>query len=54
MSETTDDVPVLKLTETHADAIHEDTDGMALFRIYTLLTDGAATRDLTVADRRVI
>jgi len=44
----------MKLSETHSDAIHEDSDAMALFRIYTLLTGGATTRDLTVAERKVI
>lgn len=47
------DVPVLKLSETHADAINEESDGMAVFRIWTLLTGSETMRDLTVANRRI-
>ena len=54
MTNTNNAVPVMKLQETHADAIHEDSDGMAMFRIWTLLTGGETTRDLTVANRRVV
>jgi len=47
------DVPVMKLRETHADAIDRESDCMAVFRIWTLLTDGEAMRDLTVMNRSV-
>ena len=46
-------VPVLKLSETHADAINQESDGMVVFRIWTLLTGGEVRRDLTVANRRL-
>lgn len=54
MTNTDKKVPVLKLHETHDDAIHEMSDGMAIFRIWTLLTDGSETRELTVANRQVL
>ena len=47
-------VPVMKLHETHADAMHEVSDGMAIFRIWTLLSGGETMRDLTVADRKIV
>ncbi len=47
------DVPVMKLRETHADAIDQESDCMTVFRIWTLLTDGEAMRDLTVMNRSV-
>jgi len=46
-------VPVMKLRETHADAINQESDGMAVFRIWTLLTGGETMRDLTVANRKL-
>ena len=46
-------VPVMKLSETHSDAINQESDGMAVFRIWTLLTGGETMRDLTVAHRRL-
>ena len=46
-------VPVMKLSETHVDAINQESDGMAVFRIWTLLTGGETMRDLTVANRRL-
>jgi len=47
-------VPVLKLQETHEDAIDETSDAMSVFRIWTLLTGGEDTRDLTVMNRQVL
>lgn len=47
-------IPVLKLYETHDDAVGEMSDGMAMFRIWTSLTGGGETRDLTVANREVL
>ena len=48
------DVRVLKLRETHDDARQEGSDGMAVFRIWTLLTGGETLRDQTIAERKVI
>jgi len=53
MTDTTNMVPVLKLHETHDDAINEMSDQMSVFRIWTLLTGADETRDLTVANRQV-
>lgn len=47
-------IRVLKLQETHADAQAEQSDAMSMFRIWTLLTNGAGTRDLTVMNRAVL
>jgi len=49
----TNEVPVMKLRETHEDAIHQDSDAMTMFRIWSLLNGGETTKDLTVANRRV-
>lgn len=46
-------VPVMKLRETHEDAIHSDSDAMTMFRIWSLLNGGETTKDLTIANRRV-
>jgi hypothetical protein len=54
MTDTTASVLVMKLHETHDDAHSESKDCMAMFRIWTLLTGGAETRDLTVANREVL
>jgi len=54
VTQSTNDVPVLKLSETHTDAMNEPSDAMTMFRIWTLLTGGTATRDLTVAERKIV
>ena len=54
MTKTDTEIRVLKLRETHEDARLEDSDGMAVFRIWTLLTGGETMRDMTVAERKVI
>ncbi|MEN8919545.1 MAG: hypothetical protein ABF254_13225 [Octadecabacter sp.] len=43
----------MKLSETHVDTINQESDCLAVFRIWTLLTGGATMRDLTVANRRL-
>ena len=54
MTDTDTAVPVLKLRETHEDAIEEMSDQMSMFRIWMLLTGGEQTRDLTVMNRQVL
>ncbi|MBU2992438.1 hypothetical protein Q4555_08985 [Octadecabacter sp. 1_MG-2023] len=54
MTNTNQTVPVLKLQETHDDAIDQMSDRMSMFRIWTLLTGADETRDLTVANRQVL
>jgi len=53
MTKITNDVPVLKLQDTHKDAHLEDSDGMLMFRIWSLLSGGETTKDLTVANRKL-
>jgi hypothetical protein len=53
MQNQNDKLTVLKLKETHADEIGTHSDAGAMFRIWTLLTDGEQLRDLTVANRSV-
>ncbi|AKS44591.1 hypothetical protein SAMN05444287_2499 [Octadecabacter temperatus] len=53
MIQENNDVPVMKLSETHADEINQESDVMAIFRIWTHLTGGETMRDLTVANRKL-
>ena len=53
MQNQNDKLTVLKLKETHADEIGTHSDAGAMFRIWTLLTDGEQLRDLTVTNRSV-
>lgn len=46
-------VRILKLTETHADEQRRQSDAMATFRIWTLLTGGEQMRDMTIGNRSV-
>ena len=54
MTQPTENVPVLKLTETHSDTANEASNDMTMFRIWSLLTGGAPMRDLTVAERKIV
>ena len=54
MNKTDTSIPVLKLRDRRPEAMDEPSEAMTMFRIWTLLTNGAATRDLTVADRKIV
>lgn len=50
---TANNVPVIKLQETHSDERERQSDAMSMFRIWTLLTGADALRDQTINNRKL-
>jgi hypothetical protein len=53
MTKAANNVPVMKLKETHADERGRSSDTMAMFRIWSLLTGADMLRDQTVGNRTI-